>query len=258
MPSRCCQSDPASLIINADDLGLSSAVNDAVFALMCAGRVTSATALVAAPAFQDAVARSRAFPGCSFGVHLCLTAFKPLTAAGIFSELGLLEGDGRFNGQIRAIRPSRRAVAAVAEEWTAQVAAAQSAGLAISHLDSHHHVHTVAWLLPALKHVQRRFGIRRVRVSMNLFGPAYHPGLPRRLGKFLWNLALRRVYATRTTDFFSSVTLFKDRPGRCARRSCELMAHPGNPAYAPESLLLGAPQAPDWLSSARLISYHEI
>jgi hypothetical protein len=68
-----------AVIVNADDLGMSREVNDAIFELMSRGRISSATILANAPATRDAARRAQAFPRCSFGVHLNLTQFEPLT-----------------------------------------------------------------------------------------------------------------------------------------------------------------------------------
>ena len=68
------------LIINADDLGRSVSVNDAVFEAMSRGLVTGATIMANMPGFDDAV--SRAFErGMQnrLGVHLVLTEGCALT-----------------------------------------------------------------------------------------------------------------------------------------------------------------------------------
>ena len=68
-----------AIIVNADDLGMSAAVNEATFDLMSRGRISSATLLANAPAAREAACRAAAFPDCSFGVHLNVTQFEPLT-----------------------------------------------------------------------------------------------------------------------------------------------------------------------------------
>src|SRR6516165_8611936 len=68
-----------AIIVNADDLGMSGAVNEATFDLMSRGRISSATLLANAPAAREAARCAAAFPDCSFGVHLNLTQFEPLT-----------------------------------------------------------------------------------------------------------------------------------------------------------------------------------
>ena len=63
------------VIVNADDLGMSLAVNDAIFRAFDEGLLVSTTALVHGPAFGDAVRRTRNRPGLHIGVHLDTTEF---------------------------------------------------------------------------------------------------------------------------------------------------------------------------------------
>lgn len=63
VPSRC-------LIVNADDLGLSAAVNEGIFAAYEEGIVTSTSLMVLRPAAPAAVARLPEFPGLGVGLHL--------------------------------------------------------------------------------------------------------------------------------------------------------------------------------------------
>ena len=89
------------IIINADDLGISQEVNDAIFGLMAEGRITSATVLANGPAVEDAAKRLAEFPKCSFGVHLNLTQFKAISSAPGLKPI--VDRDGDFAGNIRAV-----------------------------------------------------------------------------------------------------------------------------------------------------------
>jgi chitin disaccharide deacetylase len=223
---------PMRVIVNADDLGISPAVNDAVFDLMSRRKITSATLLANGAAAEAAARRVSQFPHCSFGVHLNLTEFRPLTDSPALAPL--LGSEGTFEGKaIRAVKLSRRLRDAVFEEWSAQVARVRDWGVPISHFDSHHHVHTVAGLFGVLKRLQRRFGVRRVRLTMNLYPPVLPASRKLLISKALWNFALRRWHRTRTTDGFTSLGGFDAWVaawGRPAGRSVELMVHPGGAA----------------------------
>src|SRR3981189_894121 len=76
-------STPSSrrLIINADDYGLSRGVNTGIIEAATTGVVTSASMIVKLPGFDDAMGGARSCPSLSLGLHLNLTAGKPLTAA---------------------------------------------------------------------------------------------------------------------------------------------------------------------------------
>jgi len=247
------------IILNADDLGASREVNDAVFALMATRRIASATLLANGPALADALRHMPEFTHCSFGVHLNLSEFEPVSGE---PELrALLDQAGFAGNRVREVPLGRTLRAAIGEEWSAQITRLKSLGVRVSHIDSHHHVHTVPALFPVLKSVQRRFGIRKVRISMNLYAPDAQASATRLLAKAAWNFALRRWYATTTTERFTSFDVFCRTPKEDLRgcRSIELMVHPGSEPFADETRLLGSA---DWLRqlpfAAQCISYDEL
>lgn len=217
---------PLRVIVNADDLGMSDAVNDAVLGALAAGTCTSASLLATGPAADDALRRCRA-AGLAVGVHLDLTGFAPLTGG-----VGRLVGpDGRFRGDALAIRDD----AGVAEEWIAQVARVRDAGVAVDHLDSHQHVHHLPVLGRALRAVCAATGVRRVRGM----GALRAAGAGTRAGAWLQPLRAARFRAglrrdgLLTTDGFASVDVFLARATRPRGwETVELMAHPGNPHAA--------------------------
>jgi predicted glycoside hydrolase/deacetylase ChbG (UPF0249 family) len=67
------------LIVNADDFGISEAVNRGVVEAHERGIVTSASLMAAGPAFDHAVELARRCPRLAVGVHLTLTEQQPLT-----------------------------------------------------------------------------------------------------------------------------------------------------------------------------------
>lgn len=247
-----------AVILNADDLGMSRAVNEATFDLMAKGRITSATLMANAPATREAAPHASKFPQCSFGVHLNLTQFEPLTAG---PGARLLTGDrGQMSRANETARPSLPRLQAIYRELRAQIERVASLGVPISHLDSHHHVHTRPFVFPVLKQLQRRYGIRRVRLAKNFYA-ADRP-CP---GHLLWkkrayNRALKSLYVTHTTDAFTEFLTYC-RAGAARQRAAgcvELMVHPGAPYAAEETALLES----DWIARAgvpvRLISYADL
>jgi len=230
------------VIINADDLGGSRKVNGAIFQLMAAGCVTSATMLANGEAVEDAAMGAKDFAQCSFGVHLNASEFSPLTTGAGLSPI--LEPAGCFAGNaLREVRITAALREALFHEWSAQVARVRSLGIAISHLDSHHHMHTVPGVFPVVKRVQRRFGIRKVRITMNIYPERLVVSRAHLLKKALWNFALRHVYRTVTTDGFTSLEVFLGVANKLGRRyhTVELMTHPGSSSYQPETDLLRSP-----------------
>ena len=140
----------------------------------------------------------------------------------------------------QALRPTRAILGAVYAEWCAQVELLVSHGIEISHLDSHNHVHTVPFLFPVLKAVQKHFGIRRVRISKNIYSANEPCGPVLRWKKDGYNLALRNIYKTRTTSGFTDLVTFCDvaRQRKVEHGTVEIMVHPRSKGNEVEDELL--------------------
>src|SRR5579863_8952985 len=68
----------SSLIVNADDFGLTAGVNRAILELHRAGVLTSATLMARAPATDEAIAISRDTPTLGVGCHVVLVDGEPV------------------------------------------------------------------------------------------------------------------------------------------------------------------------------------
>src|SRR5580765_1517701 len=138
-------SEPASgrLIITADDFGLDRSSNEAIVDALVRGWVTHASLLVNLGHADDAAALAR-IEGVNtrVGVHLNFSEGEPLTPALRGSETFCANGHFlpvEAFPRYRKLTAEQRAL--VAAEVRAQIAAASSRGLAVSHLDSHNDVH---------------------------------------------------------------------------------------------------------------------
>lgn len=256
--------DLVRIVVNADDLGRSESINDAIFFGITEGVITSSTLMATGAALDDAVRRLREFPTASFGVHLNVTEHRPLTPDPRLAPL--LDRSGDFDRMaVYDVRWTRSLMDAVAHEWLAQVRRIQHLGVSVSHLDSHHHSHTVPGLFIPLKRVQRACGIRRVRGTLSIYDRRTTPSLALQAKKRVWMLAARHLFDTRMTsefaDFLTFLRALEEGSYRPHRRptTIELMVHPdGSSANADESVALRR----GWLDrlpwQAQLISYTEI
>ena len=247
-----------AVIVNADDLGMSQTVNEATFDLMAKGRISSATMMANGPAVCDAARGVARFPGCSFGVHLNLTQFEPLTG-GPGARL-LIDERGQMSRANERARPGLDRLRAVYDELCAQIERVASLGVRISHIDSHNHVHTRSAVFPALKEVQRRYGIRRVRLSKNFYTPD-RPCSPKKLWKKrAYNWALKSIYRTRTTDIFTEFLTYYHADPASTRGFglIELMVHPGAAYAAEETSALHSEWTARHPGRVRLISYAQL
>jgi hopanoid biosynthesis associated protein HpnK len=163
------------LIINADDFGYTSGVNRAIVEAHTRGVVTSTTIMANGPAFVEAVRLAKAVPELSVGCHVVLIDGKPALPADRIPSLaesnsgtvGFREGLKAFAA--RALT-GRMNAAEIEAEATAQIRKVQSAGITVSHIDTHKHTHLFPAVLIPLLRAAAACGVRAVR---NPLGPRF-------------------------------------------------------------------------------------
>jgi predicted glycoside hydrolase/deacetylase ChbG (UPF0249 family) len=224
-------------IVNADDLGLDNKINAAIEHCMVARRITSASILANGPAFEEGVAIAKRNPHISIGVHLNATEFAPVSGA----RLSPIMEKGYFNNTTRSVALRASLIWAIAEEFEAQIAKVRAVDLTISHLDSHHHIHTSLQLFPIMFMIARKHGIRWIRPTRNIFRSGEAPTSGLRVKKWAWNMALSLV-ANRRARYFGSLLDFTDTDTSFPDGSIvEIMVHPGGTGqFVAESELLGS------------------
>lgn len=154
------------IIINADDLGMSADVNDAIENAIKEGCISSSTIIANAPAFEDAIRIAKLYPHISFGLHLNIDEFSPLTESSVFAKNGMINGGGCFKKEYLLKTEARindDLMVAIYNEWKAQIEKVIKAGVIPSHLDSHEHTHGIFDLQPILMKLMKEYGITKVR-----------------------------------------------------------------------------------------------
>lgn len=157
------------MIVNADDFGYTSGVNRAIVEAHSRGVVTSSTLMANGAAFAEAAKLARTVPKLSVGCHVVLTDGEPVLAAGQLPSLTTAAHfrDGMVEFAARAVAGSMDADQITAEA-TAQIRKIQSAGIAVSHFDTHKHTHLFPKILRPLLGAAAGCGVHAVR---NPFGP---------------------------------------------------------------------------------------
>jgi hopanoid biosynthesis associated protein HpnK len=155
-----------TLIVTADDFGLSIPVNEAVEEAHRRGILTATSLMVTAPAAADAVERARRLPSLGVGLHLVMVDGQPALPV---SQLPDLVGpDGRFLSD--PVRVGLRlfflySVQQQAEaEVRAQLERFRATGLPLDHVDGHHHFHQHPVIVDLLIKLAPEYGIKAVRV----------------------------------------------------------------------------------------------
>jgi predicted glycoside hydrolase/deacetylase ChbG (UPF0249 family) len=154
------------LVVNADDLGLTPGVNDGILDAHELGVLTSASIFANAPATDKAIRLARARTSLGVGAHLALVDGVPTLPARHVPTL--VTGDGRFRPSwrpfIAACLRGHVALHEVERELTAQIERLVDAGLPLTHLDAHKHVHAYPPVFAIVARLAVRFGIAAVRV----------------------------------------------------------------------------------------------
>lgn len=250
------------IIVNADDLGASLEINDAVFALMVGKRVTSATMIANGPDIEAACQQAGHFSSCSFGAHLNVTEFRPMS--GSRQLQAILDDEGEFAGEerIRQVSIGTELAEGIFSEFYAQIQRLNSLGVAVTHLDSHHHVHTIPRILPILKKVQKEFNLRKVGITRNIYAQPQMISRSLAMKKTIYNFFLRRYYQTITTQGFADFrTFFKCGTTKGVKfNTVEVMVHPGSLVYGyqGETQILRTPWEDTMGRPVRLISYKDL
>jgi predicted glycoside hydrolase/deacetylase ChbG (UPF0249 family) len=168
------------LIINADDFGLTVGINRGIVKAHFEGVVTSATLMANGTAFEQAVTLTASASSLSIGCHAMLVdgssllqpARVPTLLAGrdntsFYRSAGTLA----WRTITRRIDPAQIELEAVA-----QIRKLQSAGISVTHIDTHKHVHILPQVLRPLLQAAQTCDVRKIR---NPFGPMLLAGLLR-------------------------------------------------------------------------------
>jgi chitin disaccharide deacetylase len=153
------------VILNADDFGLTSGVNEGIIRAHRRGILTSATVMANGEAFASAAEQARRNPSLGVGVHLVLVGGRAVARReeirSLVDENGELPRSlGMFVTRVTAglIRPEH-----IAAELRAQIAKVRAAGIEPTHLDSHKHTHAHPRVMESVARVASECGIRRIR-----------------------------------------------------------------------------------------------
>ena len=153
-----------SVIVTADDLGLSPGVTRGILEAHRRGVVRSTSLLVTFPAAEEAAALALAEPDLEVGLHLDLVGGQPASDPGRIRSL--CDENGRFYPLpvfARHLFTGRVRAAELATELRAQAARARSWGVPALAWDSHRHVHLLPPVALVVGRVARDLGVRWVR-----------------------------------------------------------------------------------------------
>lgn len=176
------------LIVNADDFGRHELINRAVGHAFDAGCLKSATLMAGGIAFDDAVALAKKKPGLGIGIHFTLANGSPVLPPKEIPTL--VTEDGAFHGDyvkfLKRYLSGKISLDEVRAELAAQLEKIRRAGLTLTHVDSHQHLHHVPGIIEIVLELAAAAGINAMRVA----NTKIFDGELDSLGKFVGRLGL--------------------------------------------------------------------
>lgn len=176
------------LIVNADDFGLHTLINQGIIKGHREGFITSTSIMPSADAYEEAVELAKANPKLGIGIHLTLVG-------GVKSVLpkeqvsSLLDAEGRFLPDYVAF--AKRFYTGgvkgseLEAELRAQIEKALASGLNITHIDSHQHTHVLPGMNGLVRKLCNEYNIKRERIPKEgyTFSGGFQAGLGRKIGR---------------------------------------------------------------------------
>jgi hopanoid biosynthesis associated protein HpnK len=167
-----------SLIVTADDFGMSVPINEAIEASHKNGILSATSLMTGGEAFADAVTRARALPSLGVGLHIHLVDSRPVLPPGQIPDLVGPDGNFSNNPELFGFKlffsPEMRRQAHA--EIAAQFARFGETGLVMDHVNGHHHFHMHPVVTDAISELAPKFGSPPVRFPVEPFGPSFHAG----------------------------------------------------------------------------------
>lgn len=160
------------VILHCDDFGFDKDTLEATIDCFEKGALTSCSVMVNCEAAESAFEYARKHPEFSYGVHLTyVDGLKPVLPAKHIPAL--VDGNGLFlpSNTVRKLAmmlklPKMQVIA----ESQAQIDKMEMAGVKVSHLDSHGHLHKFLSILYSMKYLKVGGGpVSKVRASQNLY-----------------------------------------------------------------------------------------
>jgi hopanoid biosynthesis associated protein HpnK len=191
------------LVINADDFGLEKEVNSAIIRAHREGILTATSLIANGTAFENAAELALEHPSLDVGAHLALTRGPSLLGGPLLKPVevpSLVKGDGLFpqNPATLAGRIMMGLIShsQIEKEFRAQMEKIRAAGIRITHIDSHQHIHVLPSVFRVVATLALEFNVKWLRLPVRCALPGGGPsvGALRRLqAGLLERLAARNM-----------------------------------------------------------------
>ncbi|HBH3650845.1 chitin disaccharide deacetylase [Clostridioides difficile] len=143
------------IIINADDFGYCEAVNYGIISAHNNGIVRSTSMMANMPGVEHGVGLLKENKTLNCGVHMTLSCGRPLLS----NLKTIVDKEGFFIRRITDEIIEKMDCDEIYRELCAQIDRVKGLGIDISHLDSHHHIHTLVSLKPVIEKIVTKYNL---------------------------------------------------------------------------------------------------
>lgn len=194
------------IILNADDFGRHTKINEAVKKSVEQGALRSATLMATGAAFDDAVKVAKSTTALGVGLHLTLVDDTPLSPKESIPTL--VDKDGKFYPNymsfLKAYFTGKISREDIRTELSAQFEKVGRAGIKITHIDSHQHLHHAPGVLEIALELAKKSNISKMRISHTALFSGENTDIKQLVGRFgLFSLAAYAKFISKKHNFKS-------------------------------------------------------
>ena len=160
---------PRSLIITADDYGMTEGINRGIEACIAAEVIKSVCVMPNMPFWKEAGGLARARPQVTVGIHWTVTQGRPVLPASVVPSL--VDSDGEFLAPSRfraRLRRGRVVMRELEAELEAQVLRLREVMPRVAFWNTHQNIHVTWGLYQRFARIARDLGIRAMRSHRRL------------------------------------------------------------------------------------------
>lgn len=231
------------LLVNADDFGRHPLINRAVGECFERGILRSATLMPGGKAFDGAVELARSHSALGVGIHLTLVngfpVCPPEDIPSLVTEDGVFLDD--YTIFVKHFLAGKISMEDVRRELSAQAEKMKRTGLALTHIDSHQHMHVLPGIFSTALEIASGIGLSAVRTPRTPIFTASSGSIGQLIGRAGLATLARLAAAEakrkhfRTPDHFAGIVAgeavheghFKHIVENLRPGVTEVMMHPG-------------------------------
>jgi predicted glycoside hydrolase/deacetylase ChbG (UPF0249 family) len=216
------------IIINADDFGLKTSVNKAIVESFNKGFINSTTLMSNMDSFEEAISVAYKYHFTNrIGIHLNIDEGHLLTSDILSSDLF----DRKNHFKLKKNREnlfflSKHEKQSIYKEFAAQIEKVKKAGINVTHIDTHHHIHEMLPITNIILALLKEYNIPAMRILNNLNGST-------RFYKFYYRKIVNKFIKINNvshSDFFGNqlevMTCLKMNQTVGDGKKIEIMVHP--------------------------------